>query len=215
MGYCAVELAGYGGLDAKAAKAAIDNAGLKVAGMHFPIQSFNDDTDRIIGEALLMGAKDVTCAWWPDTHFVSANACQEIGMRLNEIGSRMRGFGLRFSYHNHGGELRLLEGRTALEWMLGASEPRNVAAELDVYWAHFGGASPGALLRSLGARCPLIHLKDASEIGRGPVDFPSVFAAIDSVGAAEWLIVEIDSYTRTPLESVRECLDTLKGWDRA
>ena len=215
MGYGAVELAGYGGLDAKGAKAAIEAAGLKVAGMHFPIQAFNDDTDRIIGDALLMGATDVTCAWWPDTHFVSPGACEEIGMRLDGIGARMRAFGLRFSYHNHGGELRLLGGRTALEWMLGASEPRNVAAELDVYWAHFGGASPGALLRSLGARCPLVHLKDASEIGRGPVDFPAVFSAIDSVGAAEWLIVEIDTYTHTPLESVRECLDTLRGWGRA
>ena len=34
IGYAGVELAGYGNLDAKGAKAALDAAGLKVAGMH-------------------------------------------------------------------------------------------------------------------------------------------------------------------------------------
>ena len=36
MGYTGVELAGYGNLDAKGAKAALDAAGLKVSGMHMP-----------------------------------------------------------------------------------------------------------------------------------------------------------------------------------
>lgn len=215
MGYAGVELAGYGNLDAKSAKAAIEAAGLKVAGMHFPIQAFHDDVHRIIGDALLVGSPNVTCAWWPDTHFVSAGACEEIGRELNGVGSKMRAHGLRFSYHNHGGEMRRLGGRTALEWMMGASEPRNVAAEVDVYWADFGGVSPAALLRELGSRCTLVHLKDAKEIGRGKVDFPGVFSAMDSVGAAEWQIVEEDEYSRTPLESVRECIDTLRQWGRA
>ena len=215
MGYSGVELAGYGKLDAKSAKAAIESAGLKVAGMHFPIQAFNDDIDKIVGEALLIGSPNVTCAWWPDTHFVSPEACQDIGQRLNAIGSMIRAYGLRFSYHNHGGELRRLGGQTALEWMLGASEPRNVAAEVDVYWANFGGVPPGTLLRDLGSRCTLVHLKDSREIGRGPVDFQDVFSAVDSVGSAEWLIVEIDEYSRPPLESVKECIDKLREWGRA
>jgi sugar phosphate isomerase/epimerase len=215
MGYTGVELAGYGNLDAKSAKAAIEAAHLKVAGMHHPIQAFNDDVQKIVGDALLLGSPNVTCAWWPDTHFVSDTACQEIGRRLNEIGSMMRAYGLRFSYHNHGGEMRRLNGRTALEWMLGASEPRNVEAEVDVYWANFGGVPPGDLLRRLGSRCTLVHLKDSKEIGRGPVDFREVFAAVDSVGAAEWLIVEIDEYSRPPLESVQECIEKLREWGRA
>jgi sugar phosphate isomerase/epimerase len=215
MGYAGVELAGYGGLDAAGVKTAIGNAGLKLAGMHFPIQALDADLNRIIDDALLLGSPNITCAWWPDTNFVSIDACEGIGRRLNEIGSVVREFGMKFSYHNHGGELKLLGGRTVLEWILGASEPRNVAAELDVYWAHYGGIPPGRLLRSLGSRCTLVHLKDAREIGRGPVDFTEVFAAIDSVNSAEWLIVEVDQYTGLPLASVGECLGKLRSWGRA
>jgi sugar phosphate isomerase/epimerase len=215
MGYAGVELAGYGNLDAQGAKAAIDQAGLKVAGMHAPIQALNADLHGLVSDALLFGTRHLICSWWPDTQFVSPEACQDIGEQLNEIGARVRAFGLQFSYHNHGGELRTVGGRTVLDWVLRASEPRNVAAEVDVFWAQFAGVSPAALLRSLGARCPLIHLKDAAEIGSGPVNFPEVFAAIDSVGAAEWLIVEVETYTLKPLDSVRQSLDQLRKWDRA
>jgi sugar phosphate isomerase/epimerase len=214
MGYAGVELAGYGGLDAPRAKAAIAEAGLRVAGMHHPIQAFEAGLQRIIEDALLLGSPNVTCAWWPDTEFVSPEACQQIGRRLNEIGAVMRAFGLRFSYHNHGGELKRLASRTALDWILTATEPRNVEAEVDTYWSDFGGVPPGDLIRSLGSRCTLVHLKDAKEIGRGPVDFEKVLAAVDSVGAAEWLIVEVDNYTGTPLESVKECIDRLRSWGR-
>ena len=47
------------------------------------------------------------------------------------------------------------------------------------------------------------------------MNFPEVFAAIDSVGAAEWLIVEVETYTLKPLDSVRQSLDQLRKWDRA
>ena len=214
LGYAGVELAGYGNLDAADAKSAIDEAGLKLAGMHFPIQALSTDLDRIIDDALLFGSRNITCSWWPDTHFVSVDACVSIARRLNEIGTTVREYGMQFSYHNHGGELRQLGGRTVLEWILGASEPRNVAAEVDVYWAHFGGVSPGQLLRRLGSRCTLIHLKDKEEIGRGPVDFGDVFAAVDAVNVAEWLIVEVEQYTMAPLDSVRESLEVLRRWGR-
>ncbi len=215
IGYDGVELAGYGDLDAKGAKAALDAAGLRVAGMHVGYAALSGDPTAVISDALLLGARDVTCSWWPPAHFVSAAACETIGEQLDKVGGLLRPFGIRFGYHNHDHELRVFNGRLALDWILGAAEPRNVSSELDVYWVHHAGQSPAKVIRDHGARIPLLHLKDEKELGGGPVNFQEIFAATDSVGAAEWFIVEQEQYSHVPLKSVRLCYEQMKAWGRA
>ena len=215
IGYEGVELAGYGNLDAKGAKAALDAAGLRVAGMHVGYPSLAGNPGPVVEDALLLGCSNVVCAWWPPAQFVSAGACERIGEQLGAVGSILRGFGIRFGYHNHGHELRMIDGRPALDWLLGAAQPRDLFAEVDVYWVNHAGYSPAKLIRDHGARVPLVHLKDAKELGAGPVDFGQVFAAADSVGAVEWYIVEQEEYSHAPIVSVRKCFEQMKSWGRA
>jgi sugar phosphate isomerase/epimerase len=215
IGYNGVELAGYGNLDAKGAKAALDAAGLKVAGMHVSYPTLSGDFTSVVSDALLFGTKHVVCSWWPPGHFVSAAACEQIGTQLDSIGAMLRPFGIRFGYHNHDHEFRIFDGRPAFDWILGASEPRNVFAEVDVFWVQHAGYSPAKFIREQGARVPLIHLKDARELGKGPVNFEEIFAATDSVGAAEWFIVEQEQYSHVPIKSVRLCHEQMKSWGRA
>ena len=215
MGYAGVELAGYGNLDSRGVNLALRDLGLKVAGMHASAQTLLSGLNAVVDDALLLGASDVVCAWWPPTQLVSAAACQKIGEQLNEIGSVLRAWGLQFSYHNHAAEMKLFDGRTALDWILSAAEPRNLGAELDVYWAQVGGQSPTDCLNRYGDRVRLLHLKDQQEIGTGPVDFPAVFSAADRIGALKWYIVEQDEYSTTPLEGVRASLDQIRRFGRA
>jgi sugar phosphate isomerase/epimerase len=215
IGYAGVELAGYGNLDAKGVKAALDQAGLKVAGMHVGIDALRANLNAVINDALLFGTRHVVCPSWPVAQFPTAAPSHKFGELLAAAGATLRAHGLQFGYHNHAGELKLVEGRTVFEWMLGAAAPRDLAAEVDVYWVQKGGQDPAKVLRAFGARSPLVHLKDEKELGLGPVDFKAVFAAIDDVAAAEWLIVEQDAYNHEPLESVRLCFEQLKGWGRA
>lgn len=214
IGYHGVELAGYGNLDVKGAKAALDAAGLKVAGMHVGFPALRSDLNTVINDALLLGSRHVTCPSWPAVQFVSAAACERIGEQLADIGRTLRSVGLTFSFHNHAAELKILDGRSVLEWMLGAAAPRDLKSEPDVYWLQIGGCAPAKFLRDHGARCPLIHLKDEKELGLGPVNFADVFSAIDDIGAAEWLVVEQETYNHVPLESVRLCYEQLKTWGR-
>jgi sugar phosphate isomerase/epimerase len=215
IGYDGVELAGYGNLDAKGAKAAIDAAGLRVAGMHVSFPSVATDPTAVIGDALLLGAEHVACSWWPPAHFVSAVACEQIGEQLGRVGETLRGFGIRFGFHNHDSEFKIFDGRPAFDWILGAAEPRNLFAELDVYWVHHAGYKPAKFIRDHGSRIPLVHLKDAKELGKGPVDFDEIFAATDAVGAVEWFIVEQEEYSHAPIKSVRLCHEQMKAWGRA
>ena len=214
IGYTGVELAGYGNLDAPGAKAAVTAAGLKVSGMHAGINALRGDLGTVVSDALLFGTRNVICPWLPPAHYLSAAACQHIGEELGGIGAALRAFGLRLSFHNHASELAVVEGRSVFDWILSAAAPRDLAAELDVYWSHVGGCPPEKFIRDHGARVPLLHLKDEKELGLGPVDFTKVFAAAESVGAVEWYVVEQEQYNHAPLESVRRCFEQLKQWGK-
>jgi len=214
LGFRGVELAGYGNLDVRGVRAALDCTGLRAAGMHInPAKLTN--LGAIIDDALLLGASHVTCAFWPRTSYTSPEACVRIGEQLAECGATLRSAGLRFSFHNHDAELAVLNGRTVLDWMLEAASPRDLAMEPDVFWLHQSGYDPARFLREQGARCLLVHIRDEAEIGGGPVDYPAVFAAIDAMASAEWLIVEQDRFNYEPFESLRRDMAQLVQWGRA
>lgn len=215
IGYTGVELAGYGNLDGKGVKAAVTAAGLKVSGMHAGIAALRADPDQVVQDALLFGTRHVIVPWLPPTLFTSVSAVEKIAEELNSIGARLRAFGLQFSYHNHNSEFKILDGRPVFDWLLGASEPRNLAAEADVYWIHIGGYSPAKFIRDHGARVQLLHLKDETEFGLGPVNFAEVFAAAEATGAVEWYVVEQEKYNHAPLECVRRNFAQLKAWGKA
>jgi sugar phosphate isomerase/epimerase len=217
IGYAGVELAGYGNLDAPGAAAALKNAGLRAAGMHTGIARLRDELPQVIDEARLFGARDIICPWLPPAEaFPNPEACERTAAELNAIGAKLRAAGLRLAYHNHAAEFAPpVGGRAVFDWLLDASEPRNLSAELDVYWAHVAGKNPVDFMREQGRRITLLHLKDEKELGLGPVDFEAVFRAVDAAAAIEWLIVEQEHYTATPLAGVRACLDQLRRWGRA
>jgi sugar phosphate isomerase/epimerase len=217
FGYQGVELAGYGQLDAARAGEALRAAGLRCSGMHVGIDALRGNLTRLAVEARLVGAKDLICPWMPKELFEGegvAASSAAIGRELAAIGAQLAGYGLRLSYHNHAQELAVAEGQTAFEHLLDAAPPAHLGAEVDVYWVDHAGQDPAKLLRRLGARCKLVHLKDGKDLGVGPVNFPPIFAAIDEVGAAEWQVVEVENYRHDPLEAVRLSLEQLKHWGR-
>lgn len=215
MGYAGVEIAGFGNLDARGAKAALDAAGLKVAGIHAGIGQLRADLNRCVDEALLLGTRHVICPYWPHEHYHSAAACTRIGEELGMIGATFRAHGLQFAFHNHAFEMREIEGRRAFDWILDAASPRDLGCQADVYWVKVGGKDPAEFIREQGRRIRTVHLKDEKEIGTGPVNFTEVFAALDSIGAVEWYVVEVEQYNHAPIESVRLSLEQLKKMGRA
>ena len=214
-GFAGVETAGFGNLDATAAAAALRDAGLVVSGMHVGIQPLRTDFNRVVDEALLCGARDLIVPWWSPAHFRSGAACAEIGQELDALGSRLRGYGLGLHFHNHAAELAVVDGRRVFDWLLDAAQPRNLGCEADVYWVQVGGTDPAAFLREQGRRIRLLHLKDETELGSGPVNFGAVFAAAEAIGAVEWYVIEVEKYNHAPLDSVRRSLEQLRAWGQA
>jgi len=209
IGYTGVELAGYGNLDVNGVNRALRDAGLAVAGTHALRERLRHEFNQVVDEALLLGATEIVCPWWPPEEFVSVNTVEQIGRELDEIGSRLREQGLLLSFHNHRTEFRRLEGKPVLSWLLGAAAPRNLGVEFDVYWAHVGEYVPEKFLYEQGERVRLIHMKDEKVIGDGPVNFAPIIEAANKIDSVEWYIVEQETFDEAPLVSLKKSLERL------
>jgi sugar phosphate isomerase/epimerase len=219
MGYAGVELAGYGGLNAKELRALLDGLGLQVAGDHVGFDRLEHQMDDVIVFSKELGTTYVVCPAVPAARRQDAAGWKQLAGTLNEIGKKCVDQGLQFCYHNHNFEFASVDGSNGFTLLYANSDPRYVKMELDMYWAQKGGDNPAAILQRYPGRCPIVHLKDMTgdaeqtfaEVGEGVLNFQQVFAAAATGGVA-WYVVEQDRCRRPPLESVQLSLQHLREW---
>ena len=145
---------------------------------------------------------------------------KRLGRLLTEIGRRVTDLGLRLGYHNHMG--RLGQAPDEVDKIMNEVDSRYVKLELDV--AHFlqGGGDPISAIRQYRDQLLFLHLKDVEpvsggagyrfvELGKGRVDVPGIFAALEQIKFRGWAVVELDSVPdnerssgRTPKECAFE-----------
>jgi sugar phosphate isomerase/epimerase len=124
--------------------------------------------------------------------------------------------GLRFGIHNHWWEFLRVEGRPVYQVMLEHLEPE-VFFEIDTYWAKTAGADPEQVLRELGSRAPILHIKDGPAkqgepqvaVGEGVMDVAALVAAGGET--TEWLIVELDHCATDMMVAVQRSYAYLVG----
>jgi sugar phosphate isomerase/epimerase len=206
LGYAGVETAGQYGQSPAQARRLFDDLGLQVASAHLPLP-LGPARDQVIETAQTLGCSRLVCAWLPPERFTSPASLRAVCAELTEASAAVRAHGLTLGYHNHWFEFdHLVDGRPAHDWMAEWLAPE-IFFELDVYWVKTAGLDPAAVVRGLGERVPLVHLKDGpaqieppmTALGEGVLDLPAVVGA---AGAAEWLIVELDRCATDMLAAV-------------
>ena len=144
--------------------------------------------------------------------------CKRLGKLLTELGKRTADLGIPLGYHNHLNTLS--EAPENLDRILENSDPKYVKLELDTAHAVAGGGNPAKMIEKYHDRILFLHIKDVRdipantpnarypfefvELGRGRVDLPSVFTALNKVEFHGWAVVELDRVpdkSRTPKES--------------
>jgi sugar phosphate isomerase/epimerase len=216
IGYQAVELAGFGNLKPAEAAKAIENAGLKVSGMHMGMEWFTEKFDELVEMSKLFKTTEMIIPGADSKNYDSKDACLAFGEKLNGFGAKARGAGLHLSWHNHDKEFAIFHGRPALEWMLEAAEPRNLSSEVDLFWVAVAGCDPLKAVTRLGARARMLHLKDgvgrkSTDLGQGAVDFKSIFKLVEENNLTEWYVVEQEEFAVSRMESVRVAYEYLKS----
>lgn len=223
MGYKGVEAAGYADgkfydLSPEQFKTEIENSGMKVLSSHVG-KRLNDDIEKTDWNEIWQ--------WWE----VAIQAHKVAGMKYivmpsmpkvktlaelksyceyyNRIGERCNAAGLRFGYHNHSFEFVEIEGEMMYDYMLKNTDPSKVFFQMDVYWVVRGGQSPVEYLNLYLGRFEMLHLKDHKELGQsGMVGFDAIFRNAVK-GGVKHLVVEVEKYNFSPLESIDKSLDYL------
>lgn len=142
-----------------------------------------------------------------------------MGRLLTELGKRTADRGIPLGVHHHMNSLA--ERPEETEKIFHAADERYVKLLLDVaHWLQ-GGGDPVKALEQYRSHLLFLHLKDVItlegteasaagrnyrfvELGRGRVDLPGVFAAINRIKYRGWAVVELDA---PPEESrtAKEC----------
>jgi sugar phosphate isomerase/epimerase len=214
LGYEGVELFDLHGHDASEVRSWLDELGLDTAGRHAGLDAIESDLPQLAEECSTIGTDRLVLSWiQPPT---STEAARELASRLAEIAREAARLDLRFGFHNHGGEVRPLNGGGSfLDELLAEAD---VFLELDLGWAWTAGADPLTLLDRARGRCPLVHVKDFAShegcefrpVGDGAIDYGSVLPAAIEAGV-EWLLVEQDECDGPALEAAARSLTAVRG----
>ncbi|HET7324394.1 MAG TPA: sugar phosphate isomerase/epimerase [Halococcus sp.] len=129
----------------------------------------------------------------------SRASIRETASRLDALSARAAEHDIDFLYHNHHWEFRPLDGSTAFDYLLDATD--DIGIELDVGWVAAAGDDPVERIHRHGDQLEILHVKDANiatkesvEVGEGDVDLFSCIDAAREEGV-EWFIYEHDEPT--------------------
>lgn len=207
MGYPGIEPCNVPGGDAREAAKRIKDLGLVVSGYQAgtPV---GDDKNRLLDEAEILGTDRIVCPYFGVENFTTMDAVKASAERFEEAAANCAERGMTFGYHNHDFELStIVEGQPAL-LRLAASAP-NLFFTLDTYWVTVGGQDAADIVKTLGPRVNLLHIKDGPLVkseamvaaGTGKMDFPPIVAAAEG---AKWLVVELDRCDTDMMEAVEQ-----------
>lgn len=204
MGYHGVETAGFPGSSPEKAAKLFKELGLIVSSAHVPLP-LGDNRQMVLETMEALGKPALVCTEIRPYDVTSMETIRNLCDRLNEGYEVAKSNGLDYGIHNHWWEFDFVEGQLAHNIMRELLNP-GIFFELDTYWIKVGGSDPVQLIRELGDRVPMLHIKDGpatkdapmTAVGDGVMDIQSIVSAAmpDS-----WKIVEMDRCDGDVLEA--------------
>lgn len=224
IGYQEVET--YAGLytsSADALRHMIRGAGLRAPSGHF---SYND-LDSRFNYAKELGVDWMVCSAISPSLWGSPDGFRTAAKQFNDWGRRAKEMGMRFAFHNHDYEFRPWNGRTGYDILLAETDPELVFFQMDCYWVAQAGHDPLRLMRRMGPRVKMLHLKDRlpgfpssftmdetsahfTEVGSGNLDWKAILAEGERLGV-EHYFVEQDRTPGNPMASIRKSFRYLRS----
>lgn len=139
---------------------------------------------------------------------------------MNEIGKQTAALGVQATYHNHMHQLG--ETPEEVDVIVQAMNPKYCKLLLDIAHYKQGGGEPEKAVKQYKDIIHALHLKDTMsplpdkpndpktykfvELGRGNVNVPAVFKALDEIKFSGWGVIELDGVPepeKTPAQSAQ------------
>jgi inosose dehydratase len=149
---------------------------------------------------------------------------------MNAIGQQTADLGVQAVYHNHMGQFG--ETPEEVDVIVQAMNPKHTRLLLDIAHYRQGGGKPEDAVRQYRDVLHSLHLKDTKsplperataekpndpraykfvELGRGNVNVPAVFAALNAIKFRGWGVVELDGVPE-PDKTARQCAEINKAY---
>lgn len=232
-GYTEVEAAGFYAMSAPEFKQSMTTAGLKCVSAHYPLSMLQPQLESIITYANQLGLQYIVCASPslkdpskvklspkdPGYHDAWVNAFtlddwKWNAEQYNEIGQRVKGYDMKFGYHNHTTEFRKLKNVVPYDELIKLTDPDLVTFEMDCGWVSVAGYNPVEFLTKYPTRISMLHVKDfdlkkgtehvqSTELGHGTIDYRPIFEAAKRGGHITHYFVEQEEFDMSPLEAIK------------
>ena len=221
IGYNAVQVSGFKYYDAAFISRVCKALGLEIAVTHTPLARITDDTENVINEHKLFGAKCVGLGWYK---MQSQKECGDFIKLLEKPVEQIHKAGLKFVYHNHEREFVKDGGVTIMEYFLQNTDPQKIGLLADLYWLQFAGVNPAAFLEKYKNRIDIVHLKDMkiirdgegkcvqtfAEIFEGNMDYDNILSVCEKNGV-KYAAVEQDICPGDPFDSLKISYNNIKA----
>ncbi|MDX2049412.1 MAG: sugar phosphate isomerase/epimerase [Chitinophagaceae bacterium] len=189
-------------------------------------KEFTDLWKYTVEDAAVMGQEFVISPWLDQSYRKNYDDLLRFMEVFNKSGELCKKSGMKFGYHNHDFEFsEKLNGMTLYEIILKNTDPGLVIQQLDIGNLYNGGAVAIDVVKQFPGRFPSMHVKDeikatggnekyeSTVLGNGIVGVKDVVELGKKSGGTVHFIIEVESYQgKTPMETVKECLDVMKKW---
>ncbi len=225
IGYKLIE--GYGlGLDGmylgkhKAAdyKKVISDLGMNLISTHCGYFDAKD-TPKMIEASKASGLEYLVIPGIPGKLRETADGYKAVAANFNKIGEQCSAAGIKFGYHNHSSEFEETDGQIPMDILIGETEKNLVNFEADLFWIVKAGSNPIDLINKYPGRINLFHVKDANQekegetVGKGIIDFKSIFEAGKKSGLKNYFIE--DEREDDPFANIKADFDYISVQDFA
>jgi len=239
MGYTHVEHANYidrkfYGFPAKEFRKVLDDLGLKMPSGHTVMtakhweeanKDFTDAWKWTVEDAAVMGQQIVISPWLEEEKRKNYDDLLRYLEVFNKSGELCNKSGMRFGYHNHDFEFsQSLNGQQLFDIILGHTDPKLVAQQLDMGNMYNGGAKALDIMKKYPGRFTSMHVKDeilgkadggkyeSAILGTGIVPVKEVIDLGRKYGTQHFIIEQESYQGMQPLAAMKDDLAIMKKW---
>lgn len=161
--------------------------------------------------ASALGTQRLIWHGWPrDPLCDSADGVRRLADRYNQAHEFVQRHGGQFGLHNHWWEFERVEGVYPYQLLNEFLSP-GIFLEIDVYWVQTAGLDPARVIKELGTRVGMLHLKDGpavqgqpmTALGGGVLNLSEIFQALKRPVDC---VVELDECATDPFAAAQQSL---------
>src|SRR5688572_19025011 len=208
---------------AKEVRTMTDDLGLKCHSTHNYLISITpgDGMYRAIELNQILGARHLVLSS-AGREPRGADAWKKLCEQLTEATNQLLPHGLTAGFHNHQTEWVKVDGDLRIMDLIAANTPKEFVLQFDVGTCMEAGADPVAWIKANPGRIKSLHLKDWAPgadadqkgyrvlFGEGVTPWAEIITAAETVGGAEFYLMEQEGSRYSEFDTARCCLATWK-----